>query len=230
MPPSFCPSCGTKFKVSDTEFCPKCGVQIKQDIPSQVNRETSKIDTDGGKRTFIVPILIVVGIIVILVVGGMILSASSHPATTYSSPTPVPTPVPTLATPVPTPVPTKEIIVVVVNKSPAPTPVITTPRVVVVNTRTPLPTYVITFTPDLTIIPGTSATIPVGGSVTWVNADPYKEHTVVATDASDGAWFAGQTSVTIPAGKSLLVTFPYSGTFEYTTVYQPNLDGAIIVK
>jgi plastocyanin len=128
--------------------------------------------------------------------------------------------VPTTA--LPTAEPTKVVVVVVENQTttaPTPTP-----------TATALPTYTITFTQDLTIVPGTSATIPVGGSVTWVNADPYKPHTVMATDATDGAWFGGETSATIPSGKSFVVTFPKAGMFEYTTVYQPNTAGVITVK
>ena len=162
-------------------------------------------------------------VLAILFIGILLAGCTSQPIAKPVATT-VPTPVPTTVVTVPpTPVPTKEIIVVVVNK---------TATVTATPTPTPtfLPTYIITFTQDLTIIPGTSATIPVGGSVTWVNADPYKEHTVIATDASDGAWFGGKTEATIPAGKSMVVTFPKAGTFEYTTVYQPNMEGVINVK
>ena len=161
-------------------------------------------------------------VLAILFIGILLAGCTSQPAAPVATPVPTPVPTTVVTTVPPTPVPTKEIVVVVVktaNVTATPTP-----------TPTPLPTYIITFTQDLTIIPGTSATIPVGGSVTWLNADPYKEHTVIATDASDGAWFAGQTQATIPAGKSMVITFPKAGTFEYTTVYQPNMEGVINVK
>ena len=162
-------------------------------------------------------------VLAILFIGILLAGCTSQPAAPVATPTPTAVPTVIVTTAIPTPEPTKEVVVVVVNK---------TATVTATPTPTPtfLPTYIITFTQDLTIIPGTSATIPVGGSVTWVNADPYKEHTVIATDASDGAWFGGKTEATIPAGKSMVVTFPKAGTFEYTTVYQPNMEGVINVK
>ena len=162
-------------------------------------------------------------VLAILFIGILLAGCTSKPVAPVA--TPVPTAVPTMVvtTVPPTAEPTKEIVVVVVNK---------TANVTATPTATPtsIPTFTITFTQDLTIIPGTSAIIPVGGSVTWVNADRFKPHTIMATDASDGGWFAGQSQATIPVGGSFVATFPKAGTYEYTTVYQPNMNGVITVK
>jgi plastocyanin len=53
----------------------------------------------------------------------------------------------------------------------------------------------------------------------------------MATDPADGAWFGGQTTAEIPAGKTYTVTFSKAGTYEYTTgPFQPQMDGIIYVK
>ncbi|MDD1694173.1 MAG: hypothetical protein LUQ71_05565 [Methanoregula sp.] len=164
------------------------------------------------KKLFVVLAILFIGI---LLAG---CTQQAAPVTATPTPTPVPT---TVATAVPTPVPTKEVVVVVVNKTANATPT---------ATPTLIPTYTITFTQDMTIIPGTSATVPVGGSVTWVNNDSLKPHSVMATDPTDGAWFGGMTSATIPYGKSLTVNFTKAGAYEYTTVFQPETTGVITVK
>jgi len=163
-------------------------------------------------------------VLAILFIGILLAGCTSQKAAPVATPTPtvIATPVPT--TFVPTPTPTKVVVVVVENKTVNVTATATA-------TPTPGPVYTITFTQDLTIVPGTSATIPVGGQVTWVNADPFKPHSVTATDASDGAWLIGSTNAQIPAGKSITVTFPKAGSFEYVTgPFQPQTAGTIVVK
>jgi len=162
-------------------------------------------------------------VLAILFIGILLAGCTSQPAAPVATPTPtaVATPVPTT---VATPQPTKVVVVVVENKTVNATPTITA-------TPTPAPVFTITFTQDLTIVPGTSATIPVGGQVKWVNADPYKPHSVTGTDSTDGAWLIGSTSATIPAGGSVTVTFPKAGQFEYVTgPFQPQTAGVIVVK
>jgi plastocyanin len=159
-------------------------------------------------------------VLAILFIGILLAGCTSQPAAPVATPTPTPTPVPTVVTTVPpTPEPTKEIIVVVVNKTATPTP-----------TPTPIPTVTITFTQQLSITPGTTVTIPVGGKVAWVNADPYNPHGVQATDDSDGPFFGGYSTATIPYGKPLEVTFAKKGVYDYVTIFQPATVGQIIVK
>ena len=162
-------------------------------------------------------------ILAILFIGILLAGCTSQPAAPVATPTPTPvvTSIPT--TVAPTPTPTKVVVVVVENK--------TTPAPTATPTPTKAPVYTITFTQDLTILPGTSATIPVGGQVTWVNADPYKPHSVMATDDTDGKWFGGQSTAEIPVGQSFTVTFPKKGIYEYTTgPFQPQTSGVITVQ
>jgi plastocyanin len=141
-----------------------------------------------------------------------------------------------VATPVPTAVPTT------VVPTAAPTVIPTTAPVVVVNatpnvtvnatpnaTPTPQPAVTITFNADLTISPGTTVYIPAGGEVIWQNNDPYKPHGIQAVNLQTGQYFGSMNGVMIPYGKSLDVTFPTAGAFDYTTVYQPHTSGKIIV-
>src|SRR5208337_4135852 len=134
--------------------------------------------------------------------------------------TPAPTAVPTavVTTAAPTVIPTTAVPVVIVNTTPNATP-----------TPTPQPSVTITFNSDMTITPGTTVYIPVGGEVIWQNNDPFKPHGVVAINYQTGQYFGGMNTVTIPYGKSLTVTFPTVGAFDYKTVYQPVTDGKIIV-
>lgn len=94
---------------------------------------------------------------------------------------------------------------------------------------TPQPSVTITFTRSLTIIPGTTVLVPVGGKVIFVNDDPYKPHGVVAINVGSGKYFGGMSPVTIPYGKPLEVTFDVAGTYDYQTVFQPSVEGKIIV-
>jgi uncharacterized surface protein with fasciclin (FAS1) repeats/plastocyanin len=109
---------------------------------------------------------------------------------------------------------------------PAPVPTATaTPT----PTPTPQPSKTITFTRDLTIMPSTSLSIPVGGKIIWKNDDPLKPHGIAATDAQGAKYFGGLTGVQIPYGKPFEVTFDTVGTFEYKTTFQPETTGKITV-
>jgi plastocyanin len=158
-------------------------------------------------------------VLAILFIGILLAGCTSQPATPVATPTPTPVPT-TIATAVPTAVPTTEIVVVVVNQTPNATP---TP------TPTPQPSITITFHNDLTITPGTTVYIPVGGKVIWVNDDPFKPHGVQATNVQTAEYFGGMGTVTIPYGTPLEVTFTKEGAYDYKTVFQQETDGKIIV-
>jgi plastocyanin len=145
---------------------------------------------------------------------------SSQPAAPVA--TTIPTAVPTtiVTTAVPTVVPTQEVVVVIVNKTPNATP---TP------TPTPQPSVTITFNSDMTITPGTTVYIPAGGKVVWFNNDPFKPHGVQAINIQTGKYFGGMNTLEIPYGKTLEVTFPDAGAFDYTTVFQQVTAGKVIV-
>jgi PKD repeat protein len=87
----------------------------------------------------------------------------------------------------------------------------------------------ITFTRDLTILPGTTASIPVGGKVIWKNEDPLKPHGIAAVDSNGAKYFGGLTNVQIPYNTSYEVTFDTAGTFLYKTIFEPETTGRIIV-
>jgi len=164
-------------------------------------------------------------VLAILFIGILLAGCTSQPAQPVATPTPTPVPTPVPTTVAPTPVPTKVVVVVVENK---------TANVTATATPTAVPTptvgATITFTDSYTIVPGTSATIKAGQQVVWVNADPRNAHTVIATDATDGAWFNGATTGIIPASGSSTVTFNNPGLFEYTTgPLQPQMSGIITV-
>nr|WP_319376283.1 hypothetical protein [uncultured Methanoregula sp.] len=164
-------------------------------------------------------------VLAILFIGILLAGCTSQPATPVATPTPTPVPTPVPTTVAPTPVPTKVVVVVVENK---------TANVTATATPTAVPTptvgATITFTDSYTIVPGTSATIKAGQQVVWVNADPRNAHTVIATDATDGAWFNGATTGIIPASGSVTVTFANPGMYDYTTgPLQPQLNGIITV-
>ena len=159
-------------------------------------------------------------VLAILFIGILLAGCTSQQAAPVA--TPVPTAVPTTIVPtvVPTVIPTTAAPVVIVNTTPNATP---TP------TPTPQPSVTITFNHDMTITPGTTVYIPVGGQVVWQNNDPYKPHGVVAINIQTGQYFGGMSTVTIPYGQTYAVTFPAAGAFDYTTVYQPATPGKIIV-
>jgi plastocyanin len=161
-------------------------------------------------------------VLAILFTGILLAGCTSQPAAPVDTTTPTPTPVPTTieTTVPPTPVPTTEVVVVVVNKTPNATP---TP------TPTKQPSVTITFTSDLTISPGTTVYIPVGGKVVWVNNDPYKPHGIQAINVENVKYFGGMDTTTIPYGKPLEVTFDKVGYYDYKTVFQPETQGTVIV-
>jgi len=110
--------------------------------------------------------------------------------------------------------------VVVVNQTPNATP-------------TPVPTIQpsvnITFHNDLTITPGTTVYIPVGGKVRWINEDAFKPHGVQAINVQTAEYFGGFGTVQIPYGTPFEVTFTKEGYYDYKTVFQQEMDGKIIV-
>jgi uncharacterized surface protein with fasciclin (FAS1) repeats/plastocyanin len=99
-------------------------------------------------------------------------------------------------------------------------------------TPTPQPSKTITFTRDLTIMPSTSLSIPVGGKIAWKNDDPLKPHGIAALNNPDPQslkYFGNVTANNIPYGKSYEVTFDKVGAYDYTTVFQPQTTGRITV-
>lgn len=87
-------------------------------------------------------------------------------------------------------------------------------------TPTPQPSVTITFTDSMTVSPSLSVSVPVGGKVIWKNNDPFKPHGVTSVFGS---------VETIPYGKTFEVTATKVGTFDYSTTFQPQLTGQIIV-
>ena len=97
---------------------------------------------------------------------------------------------------------------------------------------TPQPSVTITFTQDLTLKPGTTVYIPVGGKVIWKNDDPFKPHGISAInnqDMSSLKYFGVAAAQNIPYGKTFEVTFDSVGRFDYKTVFQPETTGTVIV-
>jgi plastocyanin len=148
-------------------------------------------------------------VLAILFVGILLAGCTSQPAAPVATPVPtaVPTAAPVVTTAAPTVAPTKEIIVVVVNTTvPTPTP-----------TATPVPTYVMTFTQDLQLLNGPSATIPVGTKVVWLNNDPYHPHSVSLSPGN------------IPYGGTYEQVFDAKGNYDYLIQLQPEMQGTISV-
>jgi plastocyanin len=73
----------------------------------------------------------------------------------------------------------------------------------------------------MTIIPGTTVYVPVGGKVVWKNNDQFKPHGIQSSSFKSMAQ--------IPYGTTFEVTFDKVGTFDYTTTFQPLTSGQIIV-
>jgi uncharacterized surface protein with fasciclin (FAS1) repeats/plastocyanin len=96
-------------------------------------------------------------------------------------------------------------------------------------TPTPQPSKTITFSRELTIMPSTSLSIPVGGKIIFKNTDPLKPHGVAAVDAQGAKYFGGLTGVQIPFNKTFEVTFDTVGSFDYKTTFQPETTGRITV-
>ena len=158
-------------------------------------------------------------VLAILFIGILLAGCTSQPATPVATPTPTPVPT-TIVTTVPTPVPTTEVVVIVVNKTPNATPT---------ATPTPKPVVTVTFNNDLTITPGTTVYIPVGGIVRFINNDPFKPHGIQATNVQTATYFGGMSTVTIPYGTPLEISFDKEGFYDYKTVFQQETDGKIIV-
>jgi plastocyanin len=158
-------------------------------------------------------------VLAILFIGILLAGCTSQPAAPVATATPTPVPT-TIATKAPTPVPTTEVVVVVVNQTPSATP---TP------TPTKQPSVTITFNNDLTVTPGTTVYLPVGGKVIWVNDDPFKPHGVQAINVQTAKYFGGMDTVTVLYGTPYEVTFDKEGAYDYKTVFQQEMDGKIIV-
>jgi plastocyanin len=162
-------------------------------------------------------------VLAILAIGILLAGCTSQPAT------PTPTPAPTVVVvKVVTPEPTKEVIVVEKEKVVV-VVVNTTPNATPTPTPTPQPFKTVTFTSDLTITPGTTVYIPVGGRVTWINNDPRYPHAIQSIDVQNQKYFGGMDTYTIPYGTPLNVTFDKEGYFDYKTVFQPETTGTVIV-
>ena len=159
-------------------------------------------------------------VLAILFIGILLAGCTSQPAAPVATPTPTPVPTAVPTTIAPTAVPTTEVVVVVVNQTPnaTPTPV-----------PTKQPSITITFNNDLTITPGTTVYIPVGGKVIWVNNDEFKPHGVQAINVQTAEYFGGFGTVQIPYGTPFEVTFTKEGFYDYKTVFQQEMDGKIIV-
>ncbi|MDP3395988.1 MAG: hypothetical protein Q8S57_04900 [Methanoregula sp.] len=190
------------------------------------------------KKIFVVLAILTIGIL-------LVAGCTSQPAAPVATPVPthVPTTVVTTVPPTPVPVPTKEIVVVVVNK---------TADVTATPTPTPVPTYVITFTDHLTITPSATATVKVGTKVIWESVDPWKPHSIQASNVQTAQYFGGMNPLAVPyvnsptglitadSGigqsplgtpyKPLAIIFDKVGSYDYTTgPFQPQEQGKIIV-
>jgi plastocyanin len=159
-------------------------------------------------------------VLAILFIGILLAGCTSQPAAPVATPTPAPVPTAVPTTIAATAVPTTEVVVVVVNQTPnaTPTPV-----------PTKQPSITITFNNDLTITPGTTVYIPVGGKVVWINNDEFKPHGVQAINVQTANYFGGFGTVQIPYGTPFEVTFDKEGYYDYKTVFQQETDGKIIV-
>jgi len=158
-------------------------------------------------------------VLAVLFAGILLAGCTTQPAAPAATPTPtpVPTAVPTAApTAVPTAVPTANV-TAAPTATPPPTP-------------TPQNVFTITFTPSLTVINGGTVQVPVGTKVVWVNNDPLKPHGIQATTPLTGTYFGGMSPDNIPYGQSYAVTFSTAGSYDYTTVFQPQMTGKIVVR
>ena len=158
-------------------------------------------------------------VLVVLFIGILFAGCTSQTSTPA---TPTETAVQTtVATPVPTVVPTTVATPnvtpnVTANVTAVPTPV-----------ATPVPVKKITFTSDLTVSPDVTVYIPAGTKIMWYNADPFKPHGVQAIGTDANKYFG---VVNIPYGSSFNVTFDKKGTYQYSTLFQPQLTGQIVVS
>jgi plastocyanin len=149
-------------------------------------------------------------VLAILFIGILLAGCTSQPPAPVATPVPTPVPTTVVTTVPPTPVPTTAVVVVNTTAKPTPTP-----------TPIPQPSVTITFTSSMTITPGTTVYVPVGGKVIWKNNDQFYQHGIQSSS------FGSMES--IPYGKTFEVTFAKVGTFDYTTSFQPQVSGQIIV-
>jgi plastocyanin len=156
-------------------------------------------------------------VLAILFIGILLAGCTSQPPAPVATPVPTPVPTAVVTTVPPTPVPTTAVVVVNTTATPKPTP---TP------TPTPQPSVMITFTSTMTIIPGATVTVPVGGKIVWKNDDPFKPHGIRSTGVGTQAYFG---DVVIPYRGTFNVTFDKVGSFDYVTTFQPQASGQIIV-
>jgi plastocyanin len=168
-----------------------------------------------NKKTCMKKLLVVLAV---LFIGILLAGCTTQPAAPVATPTPTPVPTTVAPTTVATTVaPTQVVVVIVKNVTATPTP-----------TPTPLPDYVITFTQYGTVVPGMSARVPVGTKVTWVDADPYRDHTLQSTGSNSVQYF-GSGMRPIPHDATLSIVFDKVGAYDYTSVYLPVLPGTIVV-
>ena len=158
-------------------------------------------------------------VLAVLFIGILLAGCTTQPAAPVATPTP--TPVPTVApTTVATTVAPTQVIVVVVKN--------VTPNVTAVPT--PAPTYTITFTQTMIVTPDVSASVKVGTKVIWMNMDPFKPHGVQAAEIPTGNYFGDMNQHLIPYGQTFNATFDKAGTYQYDTLFQPQLTGKITVS
>ena len=162
-------------------------------------------------------------VLAILFIGILLAGCTSQPATPAATPTPTAVPTAEVTTAVPTAAPTA-----------VATPNVTanvTPNATPTPTPTPAPRVVITFTNDLTISPSATVYVKPGTIVVFKNDDaiPDHKHGVVANNIQTGKYFGGMGNMIIPYGQSLQVTFDTPGAYDYTTLFQPQVQGKIIV-
>jgi len=158
-------------------------------------------------------------VLVVLFIGILFAGCTSQTSTPA---TPTETAVQTtVATPVPTVVPTTVATPnatsnVTANVTAVPTPV-----------PTPVPEKWITFTTTLTVTPDATVYIPAGTKIVWYNADPLKPHGIQAIGTQTNKYFG---VVNIPYGGFYNVTFDQKGSYQYSTLFQPQLTGQIVVS
>jgi hypothetical protein len=161
----------------------------------------------------------VIVVLVVLFIGILFAGCTSQSSTPAATPTPTAVPT-TVATPVPTAIPT-----------PVATPNITANVTVVptaVPTPVPTPNVVkLTFTQALTISPVGTVYVPVGTTVCWINNDPYKPHGVRSIGTNSGYNFG---TVNIPYRSMYNVTFSNKGSYDYVTVFQPQVAWKIVAS
>jgi len=162
-------------------------------------------------------------VLAILFIGILFAGCTSQPAAPVATPTPTPASTAIVTTVVPTEVPT---VVPTANVTPNVTATATSTATA---TPRPVPVVTITFNEQGTITPGTTVSIPVGTTVSWMNKDRFKPHAVVAVDLQTGNYFGSMSTFEIPYGKSFNVTFDKVGAYNYATVYQPATTGIIKV-